>query len=65
MLGIQRIQHLIKVYEFAHVIGVKEEMPSDDLRILDMAAIMHDIGIRSSEEKYGRCDGKLQEKIRI
>ena len=56
---------MIKVYEFAHVIGVKEEMPADDLRILDMAAIMHDIGIRSSEEKYGRCDGKLQEKIRI
>lgn len=58
----KRIQHLIKVYEFAHVIGVKEEMPADDLRILDMAAIMHDIGIRPSEEKYGRCDGKIQEQ---
>ena len=22
---------------------------------------MHDIGIKPSEEKYGRCDGKLQE----
>lgn len=58
----KRIQHLIKVYEFAHVIGVKEELPAADLRILDMAAIMHDIGIRPSEEKYGRCDGKLQEQ---
>ena len=27
-----------------------------------MAAILHDIGIRPSEEKYGRCDGKLQEQ---
>lgn len=58
----KRIQHLIKVYEFAHVIGVKEELPTAVLRILDMAAIMHDIGIRPSEEKYGRCDGKLQEQ---
>ena len=58
----KRIQHLIKVYEFAHVIGVNEELSSDDLRILDMAAIMHDIGIRPSEEKYGRCDGRLQEQ---
>ena len=30
-------------------------------KILDIAAIMHDIGIRPSEEKYGRCNGKLQE----
>ena len=58
----KRIQHFIKVYEFAHVIGVKEKLDAEMQRILDMAAIMHDIGIRPSEEKYGRCDGKLQEQ---
>jgi len=58
----KRIQHFLKVYEFAHVIGVKEGLDDETLRILDMAAIMHDIGIRPSEEKYGRCDGKLQEQ---
>lgn len=58
----KRIQHLVKVFEFAHVIGVKEGLSSDELRVLDMAAIMHDIGIRPSEKKYGRCDGKLQEQ---
>lgn len=58
----KRIQHFIKVYEFAHVIGVKEQLEEHLLRILDMAAIMHDIGIRPSEEKYGKCDGKLQEQ---
>ena len=58
----KRIQHFIKVFEFAHVIGVKENIGEETLRILDMASIMHDIGIRPSEEKYGRCDGKLQEK---
>lgn len=58
----KRIQHFIKVYEFAHVIGVKEGLPPEGQRILDIASIMHDIGIRPSEEKYGRCDGKLQEQ---
>ena len=58
----KRIQHFIKVFEFAHVIGVEEQLEEQQLHILDMAAIMHDIGIRPSEEKYGRCDGKLQEQ---
>ena len=58
----KRIQHFLKVYEFAHVIGVKEGLDAGTQRILDMTAIMHDIGIRPSEEKYGRCDGKLQEQ---
>ncbi len=58
----KRIQHFIKVYEFAHVIGVKEGLPPAEQRVLDIASIMHDIGIRPSEEKYGRCDGKLQEQ---
>lgn len=58
----KRIQHFIKVYEFAHLIGLKEQLKEEELRILDMAAILHDIGIKPSEIKYGRCDGKLQEQ---
>lgn len=58
----KRIQHLIKVYEFAHVIGIKEDLDENVLRILDIASILHDIGIRPAEEKYGCCNGKLQEK---
>lgn len=58
----KRIQHLIKVYEFAHVIGIKEGLDENVLRILDIASILHDIGIRPAEEKYGCCNGKFQEK---
>lgn len=58
----KRIQHFIKVYQFAHLIGSKEGLDEETLHILDMASIMHDIGIRPAEEKYGRCDGKLQEQ---
>ena len=58
----KRIQHFLKVYEFAHVIGIREGLDPETLHILEMAAILHDIGIRPSEEKYGRCDGKMQEQ---
>lgn len=58
----KRIQHLIKVFEFAHIIAVKEGLDEKALKILDMASIMHDIGIRPAEQKYGKCNGKLQEQ---
>lgn len=58
----KRIQHFTKVYEYAHTIGALEKLDAETLKILEIASIMHDIGIRPSEEKYGRCDGKLQEQ---
>lgn len=58
----KRIQHFIKVYEYAHMIGKLEGLDTKMQKILDIASILHDIGIRPSEEKYGRCDGKLQEQ---
>lgn len=58
----KRIQHFLKVFEFAHIIGVKENIDENTLFILDVASIMHDIGIRPAEEKYGSANGKLQEQ---
>lgn len=58
----RRIQHFLKVHSFARMIGTKEGMDSTSLFILEAAAYTHDIGIRPAEEKYGRCDGKLQEQ---
>ena len=58
----KRIQHFIKVYEYAHMIGKLEGLDEHTQKILDIASILHDIGIRPSEEKYGRCDGKIQEQ---
>ena len=58
----KRIQHFTKVYEYAHLIGTLEKIDDETQKILDIAAILHDIGIRPSETKYGRCDGKLQEQ---
>ena len=58
----RRIQHFIKVHDYSRVIGLSEGLDGHMQFILEIAALMHDIGIRSAEEKYGRCDGKLQEQ---
>ena len=58
----KRVQHFLKVYEFAKLIGESEELEPEKLHILRTAAIVHDIGIKISEEKYGSSGGKYQEK---
>ncbi len=61
-LHAERIQHFLKVYEFAKLIGTGEEISSPLMHILCVAAITHDIGIKPSEEKYGDCSGEHQEQ---
>lgn len=58
----KRIQHLLKVHSLAATIGTLEGIDEETLFILETAAIVHDIGIRVCEKKYGSCEGKLQEK---
>lgn len=57
-----RIQHFMKVHDFARTIGILEALPADQLFVLETAAIVHDIGIKVSESKYGDADGKHQEQ---
>lgn len=57
----RRIQHALKVYAFAGAIGREEGMAGRELEILETAALLHDIGIRSCERKYGSAPGNLQE----
>ena len=58
----KRIQHFCKVHSYAKLIGESENLDSISLFILEVAALTHDIGIHTCEEKYGSCGGKLQEK---
>lgn len=58
----KRIQHFIKVHSFARIIGIGEKLEEKTLFILEAAALVHDIGIRPAEAKYGNCSGKLQEQ---
>ena len=57
----KRIQHFVKVYEFARMIGIMENLDEKTQFILESAAIVHDIGIHISEQKYGSSSGKYQE----
>lgn len=57
-----RIQHFVKVYTFARVIGTGEGLDESTMEILGAAALVHDIGIRIAEEKYGSSAGHLQEQ---
>lgn len=59
---VPRIQHFIKVHDFAVTIAQLENVDEDTLFILETAAILHDIGIHVSEQKYGNCNGKHQEE---
>lgn len=61
----KRIQHFIKVYTFARVIGRAEGLDIFTMYCLDTAAVVHDIGIKPAEEKYGKgcCGGKLQQEL--
>lgn len=58
----KRIQHFLKVHSFAKLICEMEKLEEEVQRILETAAIVHDIGIKLAEEKYGNCNGKLQEQ---
>ena len=50
---VRRIQHFLKVHEFARLIGLAENLDPYTQEVLEAAAIVHDIGIHKAEEKYG------------
>lgn len=58
----KRIQHTTKVHAYAKLIGIGEKLDEETQFILESASLLHDIGIRASEKKYGYQNGKLQEQ---
>jgi len=58
----RRIQHFLKVYMYAALIGKLEGLPPEQQEVLEVAAVLHDIGIHAAEQKYGSSNGKLQEQ---
>lgn len=58
----KRIQHFLKVYALSETIARMENVRADTLHILKVASILHDIGIKTCEEKYGYAPGEFQEK---
>lgn len=58
----KHIQHFMKVYAYARMIGEMERLDRKTQHMLETAAIVHDIGIKESMEKYGDSAGHHQEQ---
>lgn len=58
---VKRINHFMKVYSFAKTIGEMEKVDCLNQEVLEIAAIVHDIGIKLSEQKYNSSSGKYQQ----
>lgn len=58
----KRIQHFIKVHAFSKLICEMEQVDEQTQQIAEIAGYVHDIGIKIAEQKYGYCNGKLQEQ---
>ena len=59
----KRVGHFLKVYAFSKTIGEAEKLSAENQEILEIAAAVHDIGIKKSEELYGSSSGKYQEML--
>lgn len=57
----KRINHFMKVFAYSQMIGKLENLDERTQYILEITALMHDIGIKKSEEKYGSSAGHYQE----
>lgn len=57
----RRVHHFLKVHSFARLIGEMEKLDAATQEIVEITALVHDIGIKLSEEKYGSASGKYQE----
>ncbi|MFR5029402.1 MAG: HD domain-containing protein [Coprococcus sp.] len=58
----RRVHHFLKVHSFAKLIAEMEGMEPDEMQLLEIAALAHDIGIKNAELKYGYNNGSLQNR---
>ena len=59
--NIHDIDHLIRVWTYAKMIGELESLDAETQSVLEIAAITHDIACPLCREKYGNTNGKHQE----
>lgn len=56
------INHFLKVHSYASCIAELEGIDKETKEIVEIAAIVHDIACPSLRERYGKAEGKMQEK---
>lgn len=60
---IRRVNHAVKVLGMSAAIGVQEGIESGGMKLLEAAAVLHDIGIHKAEELYNSTAGSYQQKL--
>ena len=58
----KQIHHFLKVSAFCEAIAMGEKLDDTLCQRLVIAGLVHDIGIRIADEKYGHHEGPLQEQ---
>ena len=61
--NLHEVEHLLKVYGYAKAIGELEGLDDQTQQTLEIAAVVHDIGIPLAMEKYGDDSGPYQEEL--
>ena len=59
--SVHDIEHFLKVYTYAALIGRCEGLDADTQNVLELAAIVHDIACPLCRAKYGNTNGPYQE----
>ncbi|MDR1835939.1 MAG: HD domain-containing protein [Fusobacteriaceae bacterium] len=59
----KRINHALKVHAFARHIAIDEGCDDETLELIEIAGLLHDIGIHKAEALYGTSAGKYQEEL--
>lgn len=59
----KQIQHFIKVQNFAMVIAKEERTDRKTSAVLEAAAVVHDIGVKTATEIFGESNEALQEEL--
>lgn len=58
---IKRINHALKVYGFAGCIAGGENLSDKEIKVINLAAVLHDIGIVNAQTKHNSTSGHYQE----
>lgn len=61
--NLHEVEHMLKVYGYAKAIGEMEGLDPRTQRTLEIAAVVHDIGIPLAIQKYGNDAGPHQEEL--
>ena len=59
---VRRINHALKVYDFACLIAHESGVDDEKRQIIGITALLHDIGIKEAERKYHSSASNYQEQ---